>query len=110
MVKCHPELQAMGGRVVNILGHYGKFRKDFSDTPRIPDLVMALKEVERCWIAYDFMGLEWSKFHIAYEEDPSDIEPFYYPRWHPILCGHMKPRFSLVLNELSLKESNQWGA
>lgn len=68
-----------------------------------------VEEIE-CWITDDFMEPDRSRLHLDHGEHQSDIECFYYLRRHPILCGLMKFRFSLTMNELGLSESNQWGA
>ncbi|CZR62083.1 uncharacterized protein PAC_11980 [Phialocephala subalpina] len=107
-VKCHQELQHMGKRVTSILGNYREFTKDFA-APIGPVIKTTVKEV-RCWIKDDFMEPQRTELHLRHGEDESDIEPYYYLRRHPILCGLMKFRFSLTLNELGLAESNKWGA
>lgn len=98
----------MGVRVSSIFNNYRTFTKDFG-APRNPAIKTTVEEVE-CWITDDFMEPDRSKLHLEHGKHDADIEPYYYLRRHPILCGLIKFRFSLTMNELGLAESNHWGA
>lgn len=106
--KCHDELLRMGKRVDSILNTYINFAKDF-DIPIHGVLYTTLAEVE-CWITEDFAEPRRSDLYKAHRHPASAVEPFAYLRRHPLLCGLMIFRFSLTMNELGLKNSNQWGA
>jgi hypothetical protein len=98
----------MGLRVSGILENYIRFADGFA-APIKPVIKTTLAEVD-CWITKDFMGPDRLKLHIDHGESQDDVEPFYYLRRHPVLCGLMIFRFSLTMNELGLSNSNQWGA
>ena len=98
----------MGLRVGGILENYIRFADGFA-APIKPVIKTTLAEVD-WWITKDFMGPDRLKLHIDHGESQDDVEPFYYLRRHPVLCGLMIFRFSLTMNELGLSNSNQWGA
>lgn len=108
-VKCHQELQAAGQRVSSILKSYIKFNEDVDDELMNPAMRTTIAEV-KCWITKDCMEPQRSNVHFSQGRQKDSIEPYYYLRRHPILCGMMKFRFSLTMNELGLAECNQWGA
>jgi hypothetical protein len=96
----------MGLRVSGILENYIRFADGFA-APIKPVIKTTLAEVD-WWITKDFMGPDRLKLHIDHGESQDDVEPFYYLRRHPVLCGLMIFRFSLTMNELGLSNSNQW--
>jgi hypothetical protein len=106
--KCHDELLQMGKRVDSILNNYISFSKDF-DMPPNGVIYTTVGEVE-CWITKDFAEPQRSDLYKAHGHPTSAVEPFAYLRRHPLLCGLMIFRFSLTMNEIGLKNSNQWGA
>jgi hypothetical protein len=108
VTRCHRELRSMGLRVGGILENYTRFAGGFA-VPIRTAIKTTLVEVD-CWITKDFMGPDRLKLHIDHGESQDDVEPFYYLRRHPVLCGLMIFRFSLTMNELGLSNSNQWGA
>ncbi|KAF4621870.1 hypothetical protein G7Y89_g14475 [Cudoniella acicularis] len=107
VTECHTELQAMGGRVEQILNDYLDFVEPF-EIPVRPAIQTTAEEIE-CWITNDFAEPNRTELHVSHGES-EDQEPYYYLRRNPILCGLMIFRFSLTMNELGLDNSNQWGA
>ena len=97
----------MGERVSTILEGYLDFIKD-TDAMVHPDIRTTIEEVE-CWITRDFVEPQRTDM-IRKKGFKQPIEAFYYLRRNPILCGLMKFRFSLSLNEFGLMTSNQWGS
>jgi hypothetical protein len=98
----------MGTRIKPILGDYTKFAEGF-DVPLNQVINITFEEVE-AWITKDFSEPRRSELHLSHGVSESDIEPFYYLRRHPVLCGLMIFRFSLTMNEIAQRNSNQWGA
>jgi len=109
--RCHQKLQAMGTRVDSVLQGHMDFIKDFDDPIQRGERVIktTIAEVE-CWISGDFAEPMRSTQHMNGGAAKEDIEPFYYLRRNPILCGLMIFRFSLTLNELGLGITNAWGS
>jgi len=98
----------MGKRVDSILGDYTSFTKDADMVPHRA-IKTTVSEVD-CWITEDYMGSDRAGLFSRNGVDEALLEPYYYLRRSPILCGLMIFRFSLTMNELGLKTSNQWGS
>lgn len=106
---CHDELRYQGRRVRGILTKYIDFADNF-DMP-VNRLIRktTLGEID-CWVNEDFLEPRRTDLHVKHGVPASEVEPFYYLRRNPVLCGLMSFRFSLTMNEIGLKNSNQWGA
>ncbi|KAH8586168.1 hypothetical protein B0O99DRAFT_83821 [Bisporella sp. PMI_857] len=106
-IRCHEELQMVGKRINFTLGNYCNFTKN-TFVPQHSAIKTTLNEIE-CWITCDFAEPDRRNLFRRNGID-QELEPFYYLRRNPLLCGLMIFRFSLTMNELGLKTANQWGS
>jgi hypothetical protein len=104
----HDELVAKGASMNSIIGQYINFSKDVTDRPP-PLLKHALDEVE-CWITDDCWSHARSDCRTAIGVDIKGLEPYFYLRRNPLLCGLMVFRSDLTMNEHGLAVANAWGA
>jgi hypothetical protein len=108
VLKCHDELRCMGDRVEHIMTQY----INFSNSLQLPENRMFEGVLGECkWmLVNDFMEPSRSKLQMSVGIPQSEVEEYFYLRRQPLLCGLMKFRFSLSMNEVGLGNANQEGA
>ncbi|RDW69980.1 hypothetical protein BP5796_08377 [Coleophoma crateriformis] len=109
VTRCHDELLATGHRVRSILQRYRAFfvKHDMHDF--LQDFVETRIDEVECWVTEDFCGSVREKLWMSHGIPKARIEPYYYLRRQPLLCGMMVFRFSLTMNDLGVKISNGYG-